>query len=76
VDRPLATVPADAAPALPACTAILEALGYEGTCCFNYKWEGEAIRILELNPRFGGSLVGEVNAYLDAHLEALDEGGG
>lgn len=63
--------PADPAPALPTCTAILDALGFEGTCCFNYKWQGGAIRILELNPRFGGSLVGDVTLYLTAHLAAI-----
>lgn len=47
------------------------ALGFEGTCCFNYKWEAGALRIFELNPRFGGSLAGDVNAYVAAHLEAL-----
>lgn len=68
---PRTTMPADPAPALATCTAILDALGYEGTCCFNYKLEHGALRIIELNPRFGGSLVGEVSAYLDAHLAAL-----
>jgi carbamoylphosphate synthase large subunit len=63
--------PADDAPALAKCAAILEALGFEGTCCFNYKLEEGALRILELNPRFGGSLVGDVTGYVAAHLEAL-----
>lgn len=71
VDRPASIAPADPGPALATCTAILEALGYEGTCCFNYKWEGEQLRILELNPRFGGSLVGVVTEYVAAHLAAL-----
>lgn len=63
--------PADSEPALARCTAILDALDFEGTCCFNYKWEGRALRILELNPRFGGSLVGDVTNYVQAHLEAI-----
>jgi hypothetical protein len=63
--------PADDAPALDPCIAILDALGFEGTCCFNYKLEGGQLRILELNPRFGGSLVGDVTAYVAAHLAAL-----
>ena len=69
--RPSSIVPADPAPALDTCTAILAALDFEGTCCFNYKLEDGALRILELNPRFGGSLVGEVTAYVAALLEAL-----
>ena len=71
VDRPASITPADPGPALGPCTAILEALGYEGTCCFNYKWEEGALRFLELNPRFGGSLVGVVTEYVAAHLAAL-----
>ena len=46
-------------------------LGYEGTCCFNYKLVDGAPVILELNPRFGGSLVGDVAIYVAAHLEAI-----
>lgn len=71
VDRPRLIEPADDAPVLATCTAILDALGYEGTCCFNYKFADDGLRILELNPRFGGSLVGDVNGYLAAHLAAL-----
>lgn len=71
VDRPLDTVPADPQPAMAPCTAILDAIGFEGTCCFNYKWDGGRPMILEMNPRFGGSLVGEVSAYVEAHLQAL-----
>ena len=71
VDRPRLIEPADDAPALATCTAILDALGFEGTCCFNYKLVDSALRIMELNPRFGGSLVGDVNGYLAAHLAAL-----
>ncbi|HEX8555420.1 MAG TPA: hypothetical protein VF695_11985 [Sphingomonas sp.] len=71
VDRPVTIGPVDPAPAMATCVAILDALGFEGTCCFNYKLEGGALRILELNPRFGGSLVGDVNGYVAAHLAAL-----
>lgn len=66
-------VPAEPPQALPLCTAILDALGYEGTCCFNYKLEDGVVQLLEINPRFGGSLVGEVSAYVQAHLDALAE---
>lgn len=63
--------PADPEPALDRCSAILDALGFEGTCCFNYKLESGEPRILELNPRFGGSLVGDVTTYVQAHLDAI-----
>ena len=66
-------VPADPGDALSLCSAILDAMEYEGTCCFNYKLEDGRPQILEINPRFGGSLVGEVSAYLQAHVDALEE---
>ena len=51
--------------------AILQALAFSGTCCFNYKIEDGAPLIFEVNPRAGGSLRLELNPYLDAYLEAL-----
>jgi hypothetical protein len=71
VDRPASITPADPGDALATCGAILDAMDYEGTCCFNYKLQDGALRILEINPRFGGSLVGVITDYLDAHLAAL-----
>ena len=73
VDRPLDTRPVDPAPGLDQCEPMLAALGFEGLGCFNYKWvEGRAM-VIELNPRFGGSLVGEVTAALDAMLAAQQD---
>ena len=71
IDRPASITPVDPGPVLVRCADILAAMGFEGTCCFNYKLEGGALRILELNPRFGGSLVGVVTDYVAAHLAAL-----
>ena len=51
--------------------AILKALNYTGTGCFNYKVENGRPKIFELNPRAGGSLRLDLNAYLDAYLAAL-----
>ena len=64
-DRPLSIRAVDATPALPLCEAVLDALGFDGLGCFNLKWENGRAMILELNPRFGGSLVGDVDAVLD-----------
>lgn len=75
VDAPRLIEPADPAPAMADCSAILDALAYEGTCCFNYKIAADGgLRILELNPRFGGSLVGDVTNYVAAHLDAISDG--
>lgn len=71
VDRPRLIEPAEPGDALPLCERVLDALEYEGTCCFNYKLTGDGPMILELNPRFGGSLVGDVTNYVEAHLAAL-----
>ncbi|MDB5694697.1 MAG: hypothetical protein JWN21_240 [Sphingomonas bacterium] len=71
VDHYRSMAPAEPGDVLPACAAMLDALGFEGTCCFNYKLVDGRAMILELNPRFGGSLVGDVNGYLAAHCAAL-----
>jgi carbamoylphosphate synthase large subunit len=51
--------------------SILEKLNYTGTCCFNYKIANGVPKIFEMNPRYGWTLTLEVNAYLDAYLNAL-----
>ncbi len=43
-------------PYLDTFAAILEAIGFEGLCCFNYKVIDGKPLVLEINPRFGGSL--------------------
>jgi hypothetical protein len=35
---------------------VLVKMDFNGLCCFNYKEEGGTPKILEINPRFGGSL--------------------
>jgi hypothetical protein len=52
---------------------ILNALEFSGTCCFNYKIIQGVPKIFELNPRFGGSLVGDINSYLDAYIGIVAE---
>ncbi|MDP1766675.1 MAG: hypothetical protein Q8K83_07225 [Methylotenera sp.] len=36
--------------------SILKSTGFEGICCFNYKVRDNLPMIIEINPRFGGSL--------------------
>lgn len=69
---PLDCQPVDPGPALAPCVELLAALDYEGLCCINYKIDRGVLRVLEINPRFGGSLVEDVTAYVTAHLHALD----
>lgn len=64
-----------ATPYLDTFARILLALGYTGTCCFNYKIEDDKPLIFEVNPRAGGSLRLDLNPYLDAYLAALAGGG-
>jgi hypothetical protein len=50
---------------------MLVTLGYTGTCCVNYKVHNELPMLMEINPRFGASLVGDINRYLEAYLSSL-----
>ena len=43
-------------PYLDTFAAILEAINFEGLCCFNYKENNGKPAIFEINPRFDGSL--------------------
>ncbi len=43
-------------PYLDTFAAVLDAIGFEGLCCFNYKVIDDNPYLLEINPRFGGSL--------------------
>lgn len=58
-------------PFMPLFESILDALAYDGTCCFNYKIEDGKPLIFEVNPRAGGSLRLDLNEYLDAYLGML-----
>jgi predicted ATP-grasp superfamily ATP-dependent carboligase len=48
--------------------AILEAIGFEGLCCFDYKIVNGKPKIFEINPRFGGSL----SSYFFTFLHQLN----
>lgn len=43
-------------PHLELFSSVLKSIGFEGLCCFNYKETNNHPFILEINPRFGGSL--------------------
>ncbi|MDB5125132.1 MAG: hypothetical protein JWP94_3261 [Mucilaginibacter sp.] len=43
-------------PHLALFSSMLESIGFEGLCCFNYKEVDHHPFVLEINPRFGGSL--------------------
>jgi hypothetical protein len=45
-----------ACPDLPTLRTMLACVGYAGLGCANYKMEGGVLRLLEINPRMGGSL--------------------
>jgi len=48
---------------------ILRKIGFEGICCINYKVEDGQPKLLEINPRFGGSLC----RFFPSFLLALHE---
>jgi carbamoylphosphate synthase large subunit len=50
---------------------ILAGLGFTGTCCINYKMHNGLPMLFEINPRFGASLSGDINRYLEAYLISL-----
>ena len=55
--------------------SVLDLIGYDnGTCCFDYKIVDGTVRILELNPRCGGSLREGLNDYLGAYESAVTVG--
>jgi len=45
-------------PHLDTFASIMDAIGFEGLCCFNYKEVDGKPYVFEINPRFGGSLSG------------------
>ncbi|RVT97673.1 hypothetical protein EOD42_07610 [Rhodovarius crocodyli] len=62
----------DETPHLECFQRILQAVGFtEGTCCFDYRVHEGVPLVFELNPRFGGSLMGQIGPYLDAYRAAL-----
>lgn len=60
---------------LPALAQLLEVLGAvgltDGVCAINHKAGPDGPLIFEVNPRFGGSLCGQIARFLPACLEAL-----
>ena len=55
-------------PYLNVFSAILALIGYEGLCCFNYKEFESLLYIIEINPRFGGSLAPYFTSFIN-HIE-------
>ncbi len=50
---------------------LLKTIGFNGTCCADYKIVDGRIQLLEINPRIGFSLFRDINRYLRAYTEAL-----
>jgi hypothetical protein len=71
INPPIASREIDPRPALAVFEPMLAALHYAGTCCIDFKMLGDTPRLLEINPRFGGSLTLGINAYVGAYLDCL-----
>ncbi len=52
-------------------TTLLRAIGFNGTCCVDYKIMNGRIQLMEINPRCGFSLFRDINRYLSAYTNAL-----
>ena len=70
-DRPLYQV-IHGCPYLDLFARILKSIGFQGLCCVNYKVAGGRPHILEINPRFGGSLAPYFFSFI-RHLETAPD---
>lgn len=50
---------------------ILDKIGYQGICCFNYKLVDGEPKIFEINPRYGGSLTQFLNEAIAVYNSIL-----
>ena len=50
---------------------ILKKIAYKGLCCFNYKIVDDKPLIFEMNPRFGASLIRDLNNIIEKQLELV-----
>ncbi|WP_404306939.1 ATP-grasp domain-containing protein [Neorhodopirellula lusitana] len=50
---------------------MLRAIDYEGFCCIDYKMDGEKPRLLEINPRFGETMLLFINEALPVYQAAI-----
>jgi len=51
--------------------AILNHMGFEGLCCFNYKTDHDQLKIFEINPRYGGSMTRFLPEMMKAYTSRL-----
>ena len=52
---------------------MLRAIDYEGVCCLDYKLQGDGIKLLEINSRFGATMALFINEALPAYESAVAE---
>jgi len=53
--------------------SILNALHFEGLCCFNYKFLQGQMKIFEVNPRYGGSLTRFLPKVMKVYSRLLND---
>jgi len=58
---------------IPLFQSIIRDLDYTGFACVDYKVHDGVVKIFELNPRMGGSLVSTLEEAMKAYLRALTE---
>jgi predicted ATP-grasp superfamily ATP-dependent carboligase len=63
-NRQISTKETSRCPYLSVFSSILKLIGFEGLCCVNYKVIDDQPLILEINPRFGGSLCNHFYSFM------------
>ena len=58
-------------PFAPIFAEILASLDFRGPACIDYKIEAGQPKIMEINPRIGGSILRHISPFLDAYCAAL-----
>jgi hypothetical protein len=69
---PVAIMSEPPAPVPGELARMISKLSYSGTGCVNFKYTAQGdLKFLELNPRFGGSLLSNFRGYCEAYIAAV-----
>jgi len=69
--KPMSSSMVDNNPFIRDFERILNKLEFQGICCFNYKIIEDQVFVIEINPRFGSSLMPYVNEVIELYFSIL-----